>query len=365
MPDETRFTPRYAVYPLQEAVSTEELADEAAAGLTIPLWSATARYKSQSFKYTMVGQNPQIKLKNPATTIPFVIVPVRFTFANGDVFDPTARDPVCSPAGTPLELFLNSPILKNVTPTNGGGGKIVTGQYAGVFQFSNFYKFTGASGGLNPHFSVTLQPTVQNVLPITVSKTGGTVVTATCGNLGIISASAWQSFVQATIFKQLKSTLKPTTIPFFLFYNVVMSETGGTGGCCVLGSHAAFLNPNYARTFQAYAVADYDTSQEFTGVSDTSATSHETNELQDDPNGLNPTPSWGHVGQVAGCQSDLEVGDPLSGTLFPVTMANGFTYHVQDLAFISWFYRQSPSIGVGGTYSLLGTFTTSAGPICH
>lgn len=46
-------------------------------------------------------------------------------------------------------------------------------------------------------------------------------------------------------------------------------------------------------------------------------------------------------------------------------MPNGFTYHVQDLAFFSWFYRQSPSIGLGGVYSLFGTFKTSAGAACR
>jgi len=43
---------------------------------------------------------------------------------------------------------------------------------------------------------------------------------------------------------------------------------------------------------------------------------------------------------------------------------NGFTYSLQELAFFSWFFRQSPSLGTAGKYSDAGTFTTSAGPVC-
>jgi hypothetical protein len=82
-------------------------------------------------------------------------------------------------------------------------------------------------------------------------------------------------------------------------------------------------------------------------------------EWQNDPNTVNPTPAWGHIGQVSGCQSNFEVGDPLSGTTFTDTVG-GFTYHPQELAFFSWFYHQTPSLGVNGWYSDQGTFRTFA-----
>ncbi len=70
--------------------------------------------------------------------------------------------------------------------------------------------------------------------------------------------------------------------------------------------------------------------------------------------------AWGNIGQVSGCQGNLEVGDPRTGTNFPAATANGFTYHLQELAFFSWFFHQSPSWGAGGKYSNNGTFTTLA-----
>ena len=78
----------------------------------------------------------------------------------------------------------------------------------------------------------------------------------------------------------------------------------------------------------------------------------------------NPTPPWGNTGQVVGCQGNLEVGDPLTGTnIPPVTMPNGFTYNLQELAFFSCFFG-APTIGVDGWFSDNGTFLTDAGPPC-
>jgi hypothetical protein len=65
---------------------------------------------------------------------------------------------------------------------------------------------------------------------------------------------------------------------------------------------------------------------------------------------------------VSGCQSNLEVGDPLTGTPMSVKMHNGVVYHPQDLAFFSWFYRDAKSLGINGWYSLNGTFRTPSAP---
>src|SRR5262249_26319750 len=92
----------------------------------------------------------------------------------------------------------------------------------------------------------------------------------------------------------------------------------------------------------------------------TVALSHEIAEWMDDPLGTNATPPWGGIGQVQGCANALEVGDPLAGTPFArVTMPNGYAYHVQELAFFSWFFG-APSLGVGGLFSNHGTFRGDA-----
>ena len=141
---------------------------------------------------------------------------------------------------------------------------------------------------------------------------------------------------------------------------------GSVTNCCVLGFHDAF---NSKGAVQTYSPFDYDTTKDFVNnnnipLTDTYFAAHEINEWVNDPFGNNPTPAWGKVGQVSGCQNNLEVGDPLTGTNpINVKMSNGMTYELQELAFFSWFYGP-PSIGAGGKFSDNGTFTSAQGA-CH
>jgi hypothetical protein len=164
--------------------------------------------------------------------------------------------------------------------------------------------------------------------------------------------ATFDNWVQTSLFPALAGLgVGPKTFPLILVHNVVFTN----GGCCILGYHNAFGSP-----VQTYGVADYDTTGAFgSSVNDVSAMSHEVGEWMDDPTTNNPTKPWGHIGQVSGCQANLEVGDPLSGTVFGDSLG-GFNYTLQELAFLSWFYHQSPSIGVNGWYSNKGTFTSSA-----
>jgi len=74
-------------------------------------------------------------------------------------------------------------------------------------------------------------------------------------------------------------------------------------------------------------------------------------------------PPWGHIGQIPGCETLLEVGEPLTFTLSPV-FSRGFNYHVQDLAFISWFARINPAVSVNGWYSMFNNLGPPQ-PVCN
>jgi hypothetical protein len=145
--------------------------------------------------------------------------------------------------------------------------------------------------------------------------------------------------------------------PFFLTYNAVIAAAAANNlnNCCILGYHNALGSPG-----QTYGIGEFEGRNQtvFSGVADIAAPSHEVNEWVNDPSGANPTPAWGNIGQVGGCQGNLEDGDPLSGTLMPTVTLNGFTYHLQELAYFSWFYGGT-SLGTGGKFSSNGTF---AGP---
>lgn len=82
----------------------------------------------------------------------------------------------------------------------------------------------------------------------------------------------------------------------------------------------------------------------------------------DNPFANNTTPSWGHVGAVTGCTSALEVSQPVDGVYFSWQAPNGNYYHLANLAYQSWFYRQVPSIGLNGQYDMNSDLTSAAAP---
>jgi hypothetical protein len=150
------------------------------------------------------------------------------------------------------------------------------------------------------------------------------------------------------------------TFPIFLTKNVVSANSGTDlfSNCCALGFHSGlFVGGN----LQIYSPFSLDTSGTFGG--DVSTLSHEMGEAINDPPGNNPTPTWGNIGQVVGaCQNNFEVGDPLSpgfGTPTNEFVVGG--YHLQELAFYSWFYGStSLGVGAGGKFSDNGTFMGDA-----
>lgn len=356
---------------------------------SLPLFTYTVVSSRDGNTYTgvMVGPNP---FKDPggSAKIPTEIVPVIVTtnsvFAgigsNGNiltapgvtVLDPTVADDSCSspPFDVPLTMVQQSPIILP-SDISYGGTFVAPAQATESFQRANFFDLVsrGNEGGasyrvaLNP---VTTLPAVQINVPAASGVAYPSSVFGGCptGTEGIIDLAVFEPAIVNML--PTLAGVNPGTFPIFLVHNVVECE--GTAcatlspgsACCVLGFHSSV---NGAQTFSP---ADYDTSSIFVSpVPDISIMSHEVAEWTNDPFGNNPVPPWGHIGQQPGCQGNLEVGDPLSGTLAPpIVMSNGFTYHRQELAFFSWFYG-APSIGINGWFSDNDTFTTDAGPVCQ
>ena len=327
------------------------------AGTTVPEYTASVKVGTKNFTYTIVGKNPAIKVANPATTVTAEIVPLIMKFSNGDTWNPTKIDS-CDPGASALTRTQKSPIVV-ARPWTWGGTSIGTGQVTDAFQRAEFWKFAKPSG-INPTFGVKLAFKTLKPVTITVPAAQATAFGIGCGNglLGAANINWLDPHLQNVVIPSLASQgVGSTTFPIFVLHNFV-EYIGNAGQCCVLGYHNIF---NTSAGAQTYGLAMYDNSGAFAGSSDISAMSHEVGEWQNDPNTINPTPSWGNIGQVSGCQANLEVGDPLSGTTFTDTH-NGFTYNPQELAFFSWFYHQSPSLGVNGWFSDQGTFRTFAAP---
>ena len=290
----------------------------------------------------------------PSTTVNTTLIPVVIKFSNGDTWDPRAIDSCDSQSA--LTRTQNSPIFV-AQPWKFGGTSVGTGQYIDAFQRGEFYSQTKPTG-INPGYHVKLALTTHAPLVLHVPTADAAETTTVCGThkLGAVEINYLDTQIQHYITGTLGSAAT-TTFPLFLLDNVV-EYIGTPSSCCVLGYHNAMTN---AGRLQTYGVSMYDNTGDFRGIADTSILAHEVGEWMNDPIGTNPTKPWGNIGQVSGCQGNLEVGDPLTGTGITDTL-NGKKYHLQELAFFSWFYHSSPSLGVNGWFSSNGTFTTSAAP---
>jgi len=375
----------FTVIPIK-GLTNDAIVNAASQPNQLPLWTfnvtAAASLGGGPFTGTMVGRSPFAHGKT-TTTITLQIIPLIITITDSHgtiLYDPTVPDPCLTGNPTDVQVIQNSPLFTNNNYTM-NGVNVGNTQYIDAFQRASFWSLVG---GTPYHllFSPVLLPSFH------VTYTNNTTVAAndpglssppSCGHLGIIDINAFDantnSFIQGVLKTQYTSTVNPGTFPMFLTRNVVFSDgppLDPNSGCCILGYHSGYsTGPN----LQIYSPFSLNTQGIFTD--DIGTLSHEIAEAIDDPTGNNPTPVWGNVGQVlppqgaaptlnnGGCQNNLEVGDPLSdngGTTptHPFTVpGTGFTYHLQELTFFSWFFG-GPSLGAGGKYSNNGTFSGPA-----
>ncbi|HEX8814996.1 MAG TPA: hypothetical protein VF753_05805 [Terriglobales bacterium] len=347
----------FGVKPLQNPDMAKIQHDsDAATGLK--MWSYSIKStrngsKGKSYKGVMVGASP-ISTSGTTTTTVYV-VPLIFEI-DGKTLDPTKPDAACMGGKTPLTVLKGSPMIVATHDFKMNGVDVGKAQYSDAFQRANFWKDVSANGGtyhnkLNYKYlpAITIKPGSAHSGLFSLSG-------ACIDYYGGIDINWFDSLVTGTIIPSLASKgVGPTNLPIFMLYNTTMYD-GSPSQCCIGGYHGAFGSP-----VQTYSPFQFDSVGVFgAGSEDTAIMAHEVDEWQDDPLGTNPTPPWGNIGQVSGCQGNLEVGDPLSGTDFPNVTLGGYTYHLQELAFFSWFYG-SPSIGAGGKYSDNHTFTAPQG----
>jgi hypothetical protein len=362
---------------------------------TLPLFNyeVTSSRDGNTYEGTIVGRSPFTDAFG-FTAVPSQIVPViivtNSVFAGVDAsgnivtapgvttFNPSAADDSClaAPNDVPLKLVQQSPIF-NAADFNYGGTDVGLTETTDAFQRANFYKllnFGNVPFDDNVFYHVLLSPvkTVTAIIINIPAASGVAYPSAVFGGCpggteAIVDIAAYEP----GLFNAISATLgaqgvNPGSFPMFVTHNVVECEGPNCGAlapntaCCILGFHDSSGQ-------QTIGTADFDTSEIFVSpVPDVSDMSHEVGEWMNDPFGNNLVPAWGHTGQQPGCQNNLEVGDPLSGTLAPpiVNPQNGFTYHLQELAFFSWFYG-APSDGIHGWFSDNGTFLTDAGPVCQ
>lgn len=329
---------------------------------------------------TIVGTLPT----DPSTTtIQVDVVPVVLNITQGGMlysFSPTQGDAGCLPINfTAFSLFAGSPFFENVPITMNGVSEGTT-QYLDAFQRAELAyvvpnHHTMLSGVGFPPLTINLSVPAGGNSTAKVFDAQDLGRGPQCGNnSGSVNLQNKFPVVNfTTIDSSLRSyisargtQIQPSHLVFFLMYNSGISNGDATDfvhKCCFLGYHDSYTR-NVNDPGQTYAIAEFEGRNQtfFPGFADVSVISHELAEWANDPSGANPVPAWGNIGQVTGCQTNLEVGDPLSGTLAPSITFGAFTFHFQELAFLSWFVGDRPSQGVGGKYSSNGTFFGYAQP---
>jgi len=342
---------KFAVGPGVDRETAAAISRRSLISPVMPMWNGTFTFNSTTFDFTMIGTDPALGSKK--TTIKTTVVPLIFSFSDGVTLNPTKRVFCPGSKSSALRLARQSPIFQNFEfPT--GATDVGKTQYTDAFQRANFWTTVAAT---SPNYHVLLSKAGQTAaFKVVVPSADGFDTPGPCGPIGEVDFG-WFDGTEVPALLSHFAHIKPNVFPIFFAYNTFLTDLGT---CCILGYHNAAVTAN---GIQTYAEAGFSDPGIFVGpVEDVMALGHEVAVWLDDPLIANSTPPWGNVGQVSGCQNNLEVGDPLTGTVFTETGPhNHFTYHLQDLAFLPWFAEAaSPSTSVNGWFSFIGTFTIGA-----
>lgn len=292
---------RFVVIPSRPATSNWP-----APSGTLREWNGSFTYNGVNYPYVMVGDDPTT---NQGAVITTWIVPVKIVLSGGQTFDPLSG----GTAGA-LARTLLSPIFDNTTTYVLGGVDVGTTQYIDAFQRANFWSIV--QNNPDSHLLLggpTAHPSVLPELTLHVPAQDGILGSPFGHQVAEVDLNYLDSQVSA--YMTNNNIISPTGLPIFETYNAYLT-TGGI--CCIGGYHSALGAQTYSQFGYIGYAGDFG--------EDVSALSHEVGDWADNP--LYPAEN------VTPCGT-LSVGGP-SGTLFPYVV-HGFTYHLQDLAFLRYF----------------------------
>ncbi|MFN2532547.1 MAG: hypothetical protein ABR555_14740, partial [Pyrinomonadaceae bacterium] len=289
------------------------------------------------------------------TTVPTVLIPLRFVFENGLVFDASADS---INGQTSIQGIINSPVFQSYD-FNVGGISIGNTQYGDAFQRANFWD--SVSRGSHDYHVLLGQPTVLPAFEVHVPDDDVFfVIDPDSGTLVPIVDGFFLS--QATNDAILQTNISPQALPIVVWGNVF-----GFGG--VEGFHGAQPVPGGAQTY--ISTGYHPRSPSFLGSEDAYVLSHEVLEWMDDPFTDNFTPGWNFAGVTyphcisSAFVSDLlEVGDVVETLLasdVPISIG-GTIYHVTDAVFLDYFTRTSPSRSANGQFTFFGVTNSPSAP---
>jgi hypothetical protein len=314
--------PMYKALPPHSYFPNDKPADPAVQ-LTQWTFNWKSSYNNQTFNTVIVGTDPS--KTNSTTTVTVGVIPIKMVYgsSNGNMtFDPSS--PYFKTYST-TQMILNSPIFKgNEFDFTQGGTDLGTTQYIDAYQRGNFW----GSIKTNTNYHILLKAVLGPEQTFNVPASEGNVTTTSLAPdpVGTADINWFDQQLQTVIHKY--SQIQPNVLPLFITYNVYLTE----GGCCIGGYHSANGNPPGGQTYSYSTTVAQFPNGRAAFSQDIGALAHELGEWLMDPFTENSSP----------CPSNgiLEIGDPLeNGPNFgdyPYTI-DGFTFHPQDLVFITWF----------------------------
>jgi hypothetical protein len=322
--------PRYVVLP---AHANPYLA-EAPASTALPQWvfDWTSSYNGRAYESTILGGNPSTS--NATTTIEVGIIPIKMVYgsSNGNkTFDPNATGAFGSLSTT--QMVNGSVIFQNLVDYNQGETDLGTTQYEDAYMRGNWWGFGVEK---NTGYHLILKTLIGPEQTFNVPASEGSVISNPWSGIptGTADFNWFDNQLQTVMAKYSCTKIKepcisPNVLPLFIAEDTYLTS----GGCCIGGYHSANGSATGSQTYSFSSIVQ-QTNSPPDGIfsQDVAALAHEIGEWIMDPYTVNPSP----------CPDNgiLEVGDPLelSPTFgdYPYTV-NGFTYHPQDLVFITWF----------------------------
>ena len=288
----------------------------------------------------IVGSNPARGADT--TTIPTVLIPIKFIFAN-------AGNPTLDGANV-VEAFQSSPIFQTADYTSGPVDLGVT-QYGDALQRAEFWNLPGFS----QRYHVLLgQPLIAPTITVTVPAALGNAYPLSGGGyLGVVD----DTFLY-TLVTNAGAAYGASQLPIVVTDNVYSGAGGLIQNCCVLGFHASEDAPiASARTwiFSGYAEpGTFGTGLE--GFGDVIVLSHEVGEWLNDPfpsvfADTNWVPPAVLPDSGGACIPNFETADPLERPYTFTKVTNSTTYHLVDQVFLPWYLHTTPSFSVNGWYT--------------
>jgi hypothetical protein len=331
--------PMYTALPPHSYYPNDKAADPAA---QLAQWTLNwkSSFDNRNFSSVIVGTDPSTT--NTTTTITVGIIPIKMVYGsqNGNMtFDPST--PYFGNFSTTQVVAL-SPLFQKYIDFVQGGTDLGKTQYIDAYERGNFWTEVQT----NSNYHIILKTVIGPEQTFNVPAADGNVIPNPWSGIptGTADINWFDQQLQAVIHKYSK--IQPNILPLFITDNVYLTS----GGCCIGGYHSANGRQPSGQTYSYSTIISQAAVPVFS--QDVSALAHELGEWLLDPfvDNSSPCPNNGI----------LENGDPLETETgqhdfgdWPYTV-KGFTFHPQDLVFLSWF-GQTPSTAVNGWVTFQGT----------